>query len=61
MNAWGILSKEEGVQYSDIVWYSANCDAEYVRKTLIEHDGYPENIVIVKIVDGEKNNASQKN
>lgn len=28
------------------VFYTANCDAEYVRESLINHDGYPSNIIV---------------
>lgn len=30
----------------DIVWYTKDCDAEYVRRSLIEHDGYDYRIVV---------------
>jgi hypothetical protein len=32
----------------DTVFYTADCDAEYVRKSLINHDGFSPNIVVVK-------------
>ena len=28
------------------VFYTPECDAEYVRQSLIEHDGYPSGIVV---------------
>lgn len=36
----------------DSVPYEKGCDAEYVRKSLIEHDGYPDNIRVRK--EGKK-------
>lgn len=27
-------------KYIDSVWYTKECDAEYVRSSLINHDGY---------------------
>jgi hypothetical protein len=32
--------------HSDIVFYDADCDADYVRSSLIDHDGYPDDIRI---------------
>ena len=31
----------------DSVWYSATCDEDYVRRSLIEHDGYSPDIRVV--------------
>lgn len=30
----------------DRVWYNKDCDANYVRTSLINHDGYPVDIVV---------------
>lgn len=30
----------------DTVFYDSDCDREYVKKSLIDHDGYHPNIVI---------------
>ena len=30
----------------DTVFYMKGCDCEYVRRSLIEHDGYPFDIVV---------------
>lgn len=30
----------------DTVFYDVDCDREYVRRSLIDHDGYPSNIVV---------------
>jgi|14_taG_2_1085336.scaffolds.fasta_scaffold29376_4 hypothetical protein len=31
---------------TDTVWYSADCDADYVRRSLIDHDGYPRDLIV---------------
>jgi len=33
----------------DTIFYDDDCDYRYVRKCLIDHDGYPENIVLRKV------------
>jgi len=38
----------------DSVPYEENCNAEYVRKSLIEHDGYNPQIKIKKVTDKKK-------
>lgn len=36
----------------DTVFFNPGCDVDYVRKSLIEHDGYPSDIdVIPEAVD----------
>jgi len=45
MNAWKVYVS--GVQI-DTVFYTQDCDSEYVRTSLIDHDGYPWNIVVRK-------------
>lgn len=30
----------------DIVFFDMDCDADYVRRSLIEHDGYDSRIVV---------------
>lgn len=37
-----------GGRLIDSVYYTTDCDAEYVRKTLIEHDGYSPGIVVIE-------------
>ncbi len=32
----------------DTVWFDASCDADYVRRALINHDGYDSRIVVRK-------------
>ena len=38
MMSWNVYSKGRWI---DTVWYTKDCDAEYVRTSLIDHDGYP--------------------
>ena len=38
----------KGKKLIDVVFYEDSCDREYVRKSLIEHDGYDPNIVVTK-------------
>jgi hypothetical protein len=45
MTTWNVYFR--GVQI-DTVWYTPDCDVEYVRTSLINHDGYPRNIVVRK-------------
>lgn len=33
-------------RYVTTVFYTKECDAEYVRNSLIDHDGYPNNIEV---------------
>lgn len=46
MMAWEVY---EDNAYYDTVYFDINCDKEYVREQLIEHDGYPDNITLVLI------------
>lgn len=48
MTAWNVyVPKECDVdELIDTVFYSGNVDADEVRKSLIEHDGYPSNIIV---------------
>lgn len=32
----------------DSVPYEKDCDSDYVRRSLIQHDGYPDNITVRK-------------
>ena len=57
MTAWNVRS-ETGWRhdrngkivrlFTDKVFYDDNCDADYVRRSLINHDGYPDDIVVRK-------------
>ena len=31
----------------DSVWYTKDCTADYVKKSLVEHDGYHPSIVVL--------------
>jgi hypothetical protein len=41
--AWEVL---RGSQVIDTVFFDPDCDEDYVRRALIEHDGYPDDIVV---------------
>lgn len=41
--SWDVIRKGKVI---DTVFYESNCSAEYVRSTLINHDGYPTDIVV---------------
>ena len=41
--AWDVILNGKVV---DTVWYTKDCDADYVRRSLIDHDGYNPNITV---------------
>lgn len=41
--SWDVYLKGKLI---DTVFYSPDCDAEYVRKSLIDHDGYDYRIIV---------------
>lgn len=43
MKAWDVYL---GRKQIDTVFYTKDCDAEYVRTSLINHDGYDYRIVV---------------
>ena len=43
MIAWNVYL---GARRIDTVYYTANCNKDYVRSSLIDHDGYSPNIVV---------------
>ena len=45
MIAWNVYSNGKLI---DCVYYDYTCSAEYVRESLIMHDGYPFNIVVTR-------------
>lgn len=45
MNAWDVYLNGKKI---DTVFYMPDCDAEYVRTSLINHDGYDARITVVK-------------
>ena len=45
MQAWNVFV---GLNLIDTVYYDADCNAEYVRDGLINHDGYPSEITVKK-------------
>ncbi len=44
---WMVYSPSSG-RWLTTVYYDVSCDADYVRRSLIEHDGYPSDIIIHK-------------
>lgn len=42
---WIVLRKG---QVYDEVFFTPDCSKEYVRESLINHDGYPSDIVVVR-------------
>lgn len=46
MTAWNVYRNGREI---DCVFYNDDCDAEYVRKGLIEHDRYPCDIVVMQV------------
>jgi hypothetical protein len=44
----------ENQNYIDTVYFTKDCDEQYIKDTLINHDGYPANIVLQDIgIEGE--------
>lgn len=41
--AWDVILNGKVL---DTVWYTKDCDADYVRRSLINHDGYNPNITV---------------
>ena len=46
MTNWNIYL---GKKLIDSVYYTKDCDADYVRRSLINHDGYHPNITVRKV------------
>lgn len=49
--AWDVFRIEEDecwrtTRRVDTVFYDENCDAQYVHKGLVDHDGYPPDIIV---------------
>lgn len=45
MNAWNVYLHGKLI---DTVFFNRDCDSEYIRKSLINHDGYNDAIVVRK-------------
>lgn len=43
MTAWNVYINNRKI---DTVFYTPDCDAEYVRRSLIDHNGYDSRIVV---------------
>ena len=35
-------------KHMTVAYYTRDCDAEYVKTTLINHDGYPPHVIVQK-------------
>lgn len=46
MVRWNVYSKGRLING---VFYTPDCDGDHVKSSLIEHDGYPENIVVKRV------------
>lgn len=44
MKAWDVYFRG---RWLDTVFYTPDCDAGYVKRTLVNHDGYPPDIVVL--------------
>lgn len=42
--AWRVMLAGKEI---DIVFYTSDCNADYVRQSLIGHDGYDQNIRVI--------------
>ena len=56
MQPWDVILNGKVI---DTVYYLPDCDAEYVRRRLIDHDGYDSNISVRKSYRGRKNDNAQ--
>jgi len=45
MQGWNIFI---GTSVIDTVFYDTDCNADYVYNSLVNHDGYPAEIVVLK-------------
>ncbi len=41
--AWNVYNQGKRI---DTVFYNPTCDADYVRRGLVDHDGYPSTITV---------------
>ena len=48
MIAWNVYLNDKWI---DTVYYTADCDKDYVRSSLINHDCYNPNIVVKEFPD----------
>ena len=56
MKAWDVILNGEVI---DTVFYDNNCDADYVRDGLINHDGY-DPMIEVKCEEDEKEDSHER-
>lgn len=62
MTAWEVRQKAKGWGVSnfnykllDIVFFDDDCDCDYVKRSLINHDGYPSDILLREYRKGRTN------
>lgn len=52
--AWDVYRPSKkvynGLVYWDTVYFTQDCDADYVRNSLVNHDGYPCDVIVRKKV-----------
>ena len=46
MIRWNVYSKGKRI---DGVFYQENCNADYIKETLINEDGFPKDIIIKRV------------
>lgn len=49
MVAWDVFNGDN--KWMDTVFYSKNCDEDYVKRGLIDHDDFPFDIIIKENTD----------
>lgn len=47
--AWNVyrICHNGSLTLVDTVYYDPDCTSDYVKRTLVEHDGYPADIVVL--------------
>ena len=44
MRGWDVFRTDLHIIPIDTVYFTVDCDVDYVRRSLIDHDGYPSDI-----------------
>lgn len=61
---WWVVLRPTGpdgeVEVIDEVPYDSDCDREYVRRGLIEHDGYPSDVIVVTAAEWQKKRRGER-
>lgn len=52
MKAFNVFLPTDTMRYNliDTVYFDSNCDADYVKFSLINHDGYSTHIIVEEVV-----------